>query len=78
LGAEVFTDKLTEREHLATANQTQPFNEVVRYTTSATAAIPRLVKNRFILVIKAEKSFHSLLHINRQFCAVHHTHKNKV
>lgn len=38
---EVFTDKLTEREHLATANQMQSFNEAVRHTTSATAAIPR-------------------------------------
>lgn len=75
---EVVTDKLTEREHLATANQMQPFNEVVRHTTSATAAMRGLVKNRFILVIKAEKSFLSLLHINRQFCAVHHTDKNKV
>ena len=38
---EVFTDKFTEREYLATANQMEPFNEAVRHTTSAAAAIPR-------------------------------------
>lgn len=43
-------------------------------TTSATTTERGLVKNRFILVIKAEEPFCSLLHINRQFCAVNHTH----
>lgn len=46
-------------------------------TTSAATMEQGLVTDRFILLIKAEESFCSQLHINRQFCAVHHTQKNK-
>lgn len=37
-------DGLFEREHLATANQMQPFNEVVRDTMSATTHSEGLLK----------------------------------